>query len=235
MRALALRNVSIESPGTFGEFLKRNGFTIDDIDLSKGERCPATADGYDVTLIMGGPMNVYEEDKHPFLADELRLLQEAAKNGRKVIGFCLGCQMIARALGAKVTKNPVKEIGWMPVMLTDAGKREPLLAGLPETLTVFQWHGDTFAVPAGAAHLVKSEACVNQAFRHGNMLALQYHPEVEEADVRGWSDEYLAELLRERGVRGKEQLVAETKRSFPRMLKDRDLFYGNLLRWILER
>ncbi len=235
MRALALRNVSIESPGTFGAFLKRNGFTIDDVDLSKGEPCPATADGYAVTLIMGGPMNVYEEDQHPFLAAELRLLRDAAKKNRKVIGFCLGGQMIARALDAKVTKNPVKEIGWMPVTLTEAGKREPLLAGLPETLTVFQWHGDTFAIPQGAAHLARSEACANQAFRHGNMLALQYHPEVEEADVRGWSDEYLPELLRERGARGREQLVAETRRSFPRMLKDRDLFYGNLLRWILER
>ncbi len=235
MRALALRNVSIESPGTFGEFLKRNGFAIDDIDLSKGEPCPATADGYGVMLIMGGPMNVYEEDKHPFLADELRLLQDAAKKKHKVVGFCLGGQMIARALGAKVTKNPIKEIGWMPVTLTDAGKHEPLLAGLPETLNVFQWHGDTFAIPKGAAHLARSEACANQAFRHGNMLALQFHPEVEEADVRGWSEEYLPELLRERGMRAKEQLVAETKRTFPRMLKDRDVFYTNLLRWILEK
>ena len=235
MRALALRNVSIESPGTFGEFLKRNGFAIDDIDLTRGEPCPATAEGYDVTLMMGGPMNVYEEDKYPFLADELRLLQSAAKKKQKVIGFCLGGQMIARALGAKVTKNPIKEIGWMPVTLTDEGKREPLLAGLPETLTVFQWHGDTFAIPKGAAHLARSEACANQAFRHGNMLALQFHPEVEEADVRGWSEEYLTELLRERGARGREQLVAETRRSFPRMLKDRDLFFGNLLRWIQER
>ncbi len=235
MRALALRNVSIEGPGTFGEFLKRGGFAIDDIDLSKGERCPATADGYAVTLVMGGPMNVYEEDKHPFLADELRLLQDAIKKNHKVIGFCLGGQMIARARGAMVTKNPVKEIGWMPVSLTGAGKREPLLAGLPETLTVFQWHGDTFAIPKGAAHLARSEVCANQAFRHGNMLALQFHPEVEETDVRLWSEEYLPELVRERGARGREQLVAETRRAYPRMLKDRDIFYQNLLRWILER
>lgn len=235
MRALVLRNVSIESPGTFGGFLKGHGFTLDDIDLSKGNPCPAAADGYEVTLVMGGPMNVYEEDKHPFLADELRLLKDAIKKNRKVIGFCLGGQMIARALGAKVTQNPIKEIGWMPVTLTDDGKREPLLAGLPETITVFQWHGDTFAIPKGAAHLARSEACANQAFRHGNMLALQFHPEVEEADVRNWGDEYLPELLRERGARGREQLAAETRRSFPRMLKDRDIFYGNLLRWILER
>lgn len=235
MRALALRNVSVESPGAFGEFLTRNGFTIDDVDLSKGEPCPATAEGYAVTLIMGGPMNVYEEEKFPFLAAELRLLQDAIGKNRKVIGFCLGGQMIARALGAQVTKNPVKEIGWLPVTLTEEAKREPLLAGLPETLTVFQWHGDTFAIPKGAAHLAQSADCANQAFRHGNMLALQFHPEVEEADVRGWSDEYAGELLRERGARGKEQLGAETRRACPRMLKNRDVFYQNLLRWILER
>ncbi len=235
MRALVVRNISVEGPGTFGDFLKAHGAALHDIDLSRGDPCPATADGYDVALFMGGPMNVYEEDKHPWLAAELRLLQDAIGKGNKVIGFCLGGQMIARALRANVAKNPVKEIGWLPVELTEAGKHEPLLGGLPASLTVFQWHGDTFALPPGATHLARSTVCANQAFRYKNALSLQFHPEVAPADVEAWAEAYMPELILERGVRGMEQLMAETRRAFPRMQKERDRFYGNLLQWIAEK
>jgi len=179
-------------------------------------------------------MNVYEEDKYPFLRDELSLIESCVKSETKVLGLCLGGQLIARALGAKVTKNPVKEIGWFNIQITDAGKSSPLFSGLPEKLKVFQWHGDTFGIPEGARHLARSELCENQAFVYDNTaLALQFHVEIEGADdVREWCREYREELERENGADALEEIVAATQKEIPTLAPHAGRFYKNILHWV---
>ncbi len=233
MDVLAIKNIGIEGPGTLGLFLEGQGYKITTIDLEKGEKLPPSPDGYALALFMGGPMNVYEEDKYPFLKEELRFLDMCLKRGTKTIGLCLGGQMIARALGAKVKKNRAKEIGWFDLELTGQGVKEPLLIGLPKSFPVFQWHGDTFDIPSGATHIARSAICENQAFIYKNALALQFHAEINgEPEVLAWSELYLSELMHERGARGVEQMLVETKRFMPTLKQHADIFYKNIHIWL---
>jgi len=223
----------LEEPGTLGGFLEKNGYQIETVDLQAGDRLPQNVGGYRLVIILGGPMNVYEEDKYPFLRDELSLIESCVKSKTKVLGLCLGGQLIARALGAKVTKNPVKEIGWFDIGFTDAGKSLPLFSGLPEKLKVFQWHGDTFDIPDGARHLARSELCENQAFLYDNTaLALQFHVEIEGADVESWCREYREELERENGGDALAEIIASTQKEMPALAPHANRFYENLLRWV---
>ena len=137
-------------------------------------------------LSMGGPMNVYEEQRYPFLRDETRFLQEAAARDLPVLGICLGAQMIAKAAGAAVTKNRVEEVGWGTVSLTGEGLADPLFRGLPATLPVFQWHGDTFGIPAGGTLLATGEDCHHQALRFRRSYGLQFHLEADRALLAEW-------------------------------------------------
>jgi GMP synthase (glutamine-hydrolysing) len=140
-------------------------------------------------IVMGGPMNVDQTRQHPFLAAEPDWIREAIDRRLPVLGVCLGSQLVAKALGAPVTANPVKEIGWHPLELSDAAADDRLLAGCPRQFTVFQWHGDTFALPEGAVPLARSTACENQAFRHGDgVYAFQFHLEVTAGMMDSWLD-----------------------------------------------
>jgi GMP synthase (glutamine-hydrolysing) len=144
----------------------------------------------DLLVIMGGPMNVDDTDKHHFLKDELRLIAEFAKNKKPVLGICLGAQLIAKALGGRVTKNHVKEIGWYGISLTPHGDNDPLIAPLQQLKKVFQWHGDMFSPPQGARHLIQSPLCAYQAFVYQQTIyALQFHLEVTEAMIAAWLEE----------------------------------------------
>jgi GMP synthase-like glutamine amidotransferase len=138
---------------------------------------------------MGGPMNVYEEDKYPFLKSEDLFIKEAIQSGRSILGICLGSQLIAKALGATVFKAPVKEIGWYEVSLTKEGLKDPLFSGFPKRFSVFQWHEDTFEIPNQAKLIVTSSSVPHQAFRYGgNVYGLQFHLEVTEEMVREWME-----------------------------------------------
>ncbi|HWR98926.1 MAG TPA: type 1 glutamine amidotransferase [Candidatus Methanoperedens sp.] len=185
MRVLVIMHVESEGPGLFGAFLKEAGAEVRTARLHRGEALPAAGE-IDAAISLGGPMNVYEEAKHPFLADETLFLRDAAALGLPVLGICLGAQMIAKAAGAAVTKNPVSELGWAIVSLTAAGKGDPLFAGLPDILPVFQWHGDTFAIPEGGALLATGGDCRNQALRHRNSWGLQFHLEADRALLAAW-------------------------------------------------
>jgi GMP synthase (glutamine-hydrolysing) len=136
---------------------------------------------------MGGPMGVYEQARYPFLSTEIALLKDAVAAGLPVLGVCLGAQLLAAALGAKVAKNPQKEIGWHPLMREPGADGDPLFAAFGQTETVFQWHGDAFALPKGAVRLASSPLCPQQAFRFGrSAYGLQFHVEVTETMVRAW-------------------------------------------------
>jgi GMP synthase-like glutamine amidotransferase len=185
MRVLVVMHVESEGPGVFGDLLAQSGAEVRLVRLHRGERLPRPEE-VDAALVLGGPMNVYEEAQHPFLRDEDRFLREAAARSLPVLGVCLGAQLIAKATGAAVTKNPVPEVGWYTVALTAEGERDPLFRELPDQLPVLQWHGDTFAVPAGGILLATGKDCRNQAFRHGASWGLQFHLEVNRPLLKEW-------------------------------------------------
>ncbi len=133
-----------------------------------------------------------------------------------------------------MTQNPVKEIGWFDIQLTDAGKSSPLFSGLPDTFKVFQWHGDRFDIPDGGLHLARSELCGNQAFLYDDCaLALQFHVEIEGADnVESWCREYREELERENGGNALAEIVSATRKEMPTIAPLADRFYKNILHWV---
>lgn len=195
MRALVVRHIAIEGPGLLTELMQRAGWTLDLRAMDVGDELPRDPGDYQAVVVLGGPMNVYEEHLYPYLKPLDRLLKEAMAREMPVLGICLGAQLMAKALGAAVTKNPVKEIGWYTVTLTDAGRSDPLFAGLEPSLPVFHWHGDTFAIPAGAVHLARAPSCPAQAFRYGRAAyAFQFHLEVTADMVAEWTAAYAPEL-----------------------------------------
>lgn len=131
-------------------------------------------------------MNVYEEAKYPFLREETMLLKRAIGIGIPVLGICLGAQMIAKAAGAAVVKSPIEEVGWFNVDLTTLGGSDRLLLGLPNSMEVFQWHGDMFHVPVGGGLLIKSRSCPHQALKFGSAYGLQFHVEVTKDMLKQW-------------------------------------------------
>ena len=186
MNILIMEHVESEGPGTFGTFLENRGAKLHVARLYAGDPLPSDLDRFAAIVSMGGPMNVYEEEAYPFLREETRLLQRAINEDRFVLGVCLGAQLIAKACGAQVTLSPQKEVGWGQVFLTESGKHDPLFQGLPEDLTVFQWHGDMFHIPASGTLLAHGNDCPHQAFRHRNAFGLQFHVEVTGEILRAW-------------------------------------------------
>jgi len=136
-------------------------------------------DELDFLVVMGGPMNIYQEAEHPWLAQEKAFIASAIAAGKLVLGICLGAQLVADVLGGPVSKGEHPEIGWHTVKLTEAGRAIPVFAGFPERFAALHWHGDIFAIPPGAVHVASSEACANQAFAYdgGRVVALQFHLE----------------------------------------------------------
>lgn len=175
-------------PGLLGEYFQTLGWEILTVELYCGDSLPKTLDSAAGVVILGGPMNVYEEESYPFLRSEDQFIRQVLREEVPFLGICLGAQLLAKACGAAVTKSPHKEIGWFEAELTEAGMRDSLFRGLPGTLSVFQWHEDTFVVPVGASLLATSELCRNQAFKVGNLAyGLQFHLEVTPEMVRAWA------------------------------------------------
>lgn len=197
MRVLITQHHPDEGAGTLAGFLAGQGCELDERHLYRGDGLPADAAGYGLVVSMGGPMNVYEEDKYAWLAPETEFLGRALRAEVPVVGICLGAQLMAKALGAQVVRSPQPEVGWASVRLNDAGQTDPLLAGAPREMTVFQWHGDMFEVPDGGVLLAESDACPRQAFRWGRGYALQFHVEVTSEIVEKWyEDQAQAEAVR---------------------------------------
>jgi GMP synthase (glutamine-hydrolysing) len=184
MHVLAFRHVPFEHLGLIAAALDQRGIGFRYLD---GYAPSATAVDWESAaglIFMGGPMSA--NDDLPCIREELRLIERAVAAGRPILGVCLGAQLIARALGAKVYRNPVKEIGWAPIHWTEAAHQDPLFRGLVESETVFHWHGETFDLPAGAAWLASSGACPHQAFRVATAHGLQFHLEVTPEMIVNW-------------------------------------------------
>lgn len=190
MRVLAFRHASLEHLGRIEPELANRGIAIDYADLYRpGAAAPDPA-GYDGLIFMGGAMSV--NDGLPYLEREARWIAQAVEAGRPVLGVCLGAQLIAKALGARVYASPMKEIGWFEIELTAEGAADPLFAGAGPRETVFQWHGETFDLPPGGHWLASSPACRHQAFRIGaSAYALQFHLEVTPEMIADWCSQDL--------------------------------------------
>lgn len=229
-RALVIQHVAIEGPGRLADWLGRAGWALDVRDVERGDRLPRRVDGYGALLVLGGFMSVHDRDAFPHLEGTEDLLRQAVARDLPVLGLCLGGQLLASALGGRVTRNPTREIGVDRVTLTEAGRADPLFAGCPPELPVFQWHGETFAeLPAGAAWLASSPACRHQAFRVGSRAyGLQFHFEVTDAMVADWARAYEGELRQARGLAPAE-LVAEFRRQAAAVEAAGALLAGNLL------
>jgi len=184
-RVLVFRHVASEHLGLIAPSLESRGIQFDYVDLWAGSPSTLRLDGIDGLVSMGGPMSA--NDDLPCLRQEMALIGQAAAAGKPVLGVCLGSQLVAKAFGARVYHNPVREIGWYPVWWTGAAQRDPLLAGLAGPETVFHWHGETFDLPPGAVWLARSEACRHQAFRVGsNTYGFQFHLEVTPEMIADW-------------------------------------------------
>lgn len=186
-KVLVCQHVPYELLGTLNPLLKESGFRIRYVNFGRHPDATPGLRGYDGLVILGGPMSATRLDKHPHLETEVRLVEEALRRDIPVLGICLGAQLVARALGACVRRNPVKEIGWYDVTLTPEGKRDSVLRHFRGTERIFQWHGDTFDIPDGAQRLACSDDCHNQAFRYGDQVyGFQFHLEVDVPLVERW-------------------------------------------------
>ena len=186
---VVIQHVPHERLGTFEEFFTQAGCALLPLNVYDAKAAWPRLDDVAGIVSMGGPMSVYEQAKHPWIAQELELLREAVDRKLPVLGVCLGAQMLAAALRAEVTKAAQKEIGWYPLMREPGADGDPLFEPFGQTETVFQWHGDTFALPQGAVRLASSPLCgrMEQAFRYrDNVWGLQFHVEVTEPIIRAW-------------------------------------------------
>ena len=189
MHVLVLQHEWNDGPGYLGEALQRHGAVLDVVRLDREEHIPAMGP-YEMLLVMGGEMNVYQEDQHPWLAEETLAIHQAVQAGKAMLGVCLGGQLLAKALGAKVRLGAAHEIGLVRLTLTEDGHNDPFFAGLP-ALEAVEWHADTFDVPDGAVRLARSAGCANQAFRYGRRTyGLQFHPEVSPEMLASWFDDF---------------------------------------------
>ena len=184
---LVLQHVPHETLGTLESHFVGAGFPCRYVGLFSQVPERLDLDQAAGLVVLGGPMNVNEVDQYPFLGPEPGWIREAIDRRVPVLGICLGAQLLAKSQGARVYRNPVKEIGWYEIQLSPEAADDALFAGLPPRQTVFQWHGDTFDLPAGAAHLASSESCRQQAFRVGRSAwGLQFHIEMTAALVDDW-------------------------------------------------
>ena len=173
---LVIRHARTEGAGFFGLFLDQKHIPWHMICLDKGDVLPSDMANYSGLVMMGGPMSV--NDDLPWIAQELTLIRQAMAENLPVLGHCLGGQLISKALGAKVSANPVKEIGWGEVRASADAKAAQLFG--VNTFESFHWHGETFELPEGAQHLLASQYCQNQAYRIGSAIAFQCHIEMTE-------------------------------------------------------
>jgi GMP synthase (glutamine-hydrolysing) len=186
-QAVVFRHVAFEDAGTLGPVLTERGYDIQWLEMGPSPIPAELAIAADLLLVLGGPIGAYEEDLYPFLRDEIRVLEGRLGADLPTLGICLGAQLMARALGARVYPGTEKEIGWAPLDLTPAGRDSELAPLAGSGLSVLHWHGDTFDLPAGACRLASTPITPNQAFAWGRRgLGLQFHVEVTELGLERW-------------------------------------------------
>ena len=222
---LVLRHMPREDLGAIASHLSNAGLTWEYLDtIGKADSAPAEIAKPDLRrlagmIVLGGPMNVDEVEKYPVLGQELQWIREVLTLGLPLLGVCLGAQLLAKALGARVYPNQVKEIGWYELEMLPATAEDPLFAGCAQRGTVFQWHGDTFDLPPGARRLARSAQCRHQAFSYGPAAyGLQFHIEMTAEMIDDWlaAPENCAELAAFDYI-APAAILAATAESLPKM------------------
>jgi GMP synthase-like glutamine amidotransferase len=184
---VVVQHVASEGPGLVATLARQRGLALDVRRMDRGEQVP-DAGSIDGLVVLGGPMGAYDVAAHPHLAAEQRLLADACARGVPVLGVCLGAQLLAAAVGARVFKGPTAEIGFGDVKLTADGSADPVLGPSGPSVPAFHWHGDTFDLPVGAVHLARTGPYPHQAFRMGQRAyALQFHVELDAGLARDWA------------------------------------------------
>ena len=230
MRALLLQHIAVEGPGRLGPFLEQRGWELDTKALYAGDGLPAEPQDYHAIIIMGGPMGVYDEAAYPFLRQEHTFLQRAITQQVPMLGICLGSQLLARALGARVYPNACKEIGWYTVDLSAAGRSDVLFQGAPAALPVFQWHGDAFDLPTGAVALASSPQCTHQAFRYGERVyGMLFHLELVPAMIHSWLATFQEELAGVQAYIDPQRIVTEMPQYFEQYQRVSTQIFANLV------
>jgi GMP synthase-like glutamine amidotransferase len=208
MRLHYIQHVPYENAGNIEAWAKANGHAVTKTVLYYDEEFPGP-DEFDWLVVMGGPMNVYEEKDYPFLKRETAFIKGAIAKKKRVLGVCLGAQLISDVLGGKVTANANKEIGWFKVRLTPEAKGSPAFKNLPQEFTAFHWHGDTFSIPPGAKRTASSEATENQAFEFdgGRVVGLQFHLESTDDGINRLAKNCGDDLKPGKYVQSKEEFL----------------------------
>lgn len=226
MRAHYLQHVPFEGLGSIETWLEAAGYEITKTSFFESADLPDLKKT-DLLVVMGGPMSVHDEGEFPWLIPEKRFIREAIDSGKPVLGVCLGAQLIASAMGARVYRNPVKEIGWFPIHGVVAGDSSVFC--FPESATVFHWHGETFDLPAGAIRLAKSVGCETQAFQIGNsVIGLQFHLETTPESARSIVSNCRAELIPAQYVQAEEDILSVKPESYDSI----NLLMGQILHFL---
>ncbi len=216
-----LEHVAYEGLGSIEHWIEINQHSVTFTRFHKNQNLPLLNE-IDVLIVMGGPMGIYDYEKFPYLKEEKRFIKQAIAQGKKVLGICLGAQLIADVLATKVYPNPQKEIGWFPVCKSEGNT---ILTGFEKEFTVFHWHGDTFELPQNAQRLFVSEGCENQGFLYkNNVLGLQFHLEVTEQTLKEMVENGQTELVPAKYIQS-----ATTILNNKQYIKTNNLLLGYLL------
>jgi GMP synthase-like glutamine amidotransferase len=230
-RVLVLQHIGCEPPGVYEDVLRERGAALVRVELDEGEPLPGL-DGIAAIIAMGGPMSVNDEEEHPWLVAEKQLIRDAVGGDIPFFGACLGVQLLASSLGARVTAGGVPEVGVLPVFGTDAAREDVVFSGLAWPRPTLQWHSDTFELPDGATLLATSPAYPHQAFRIGKRAyGVQFHLEVTDEMADEWArvPEYVVAADRALGPGGLERLLDEFRTSADEMRDDARTLFS---RWV---
>jgi len=231
-KILVFQHVPYEPLGTLDPLLKESGFRIRYVNFGRNPDHRPTLDKYAALIVLGGPMSSEQIDTYPNLVTEVEIIREAVDRDMSVLGICLGAQLLAKALGGVVQRNPLREIGWYDVDLTAVGETDPVLSTFARCQRVFQWHEDGMSLPPGAVHLASSPASSIQAFRHGeHAYGLQFHLEVDSSLIERWLSvpENRATLQDETGRTDPDEIRAQTPESIDAL---QSLSRATFSRWI---
>ncbi|MBZ4683614.1 MAG: hypothetical protein PWP46_1935 [Fusobacteriaceae bacterium] len=206
MKIYCIKHVFFENPGIIEDWAKENNHEFIFIKMYENYKFP-NIDNVDMLVILGGPMNIYEEEKYSFLKEEKEFIQKVIKANKKILGICLGAQLLSDLLGGKVVKNKEKEIGWFNVKKLSNHK---FLNNIPNEFKTMHWHGDKFIIPNKAEKIFESKACDNQGFIYNNIIALQFHLEMKEENLKSMVENCADELIENKNyIQSKEEMLIQ--------------------------